>query len=183
MGIGAIILLAIALAMDAAAVATANVLCATKRATKRFYLMPLLFGLFQTGMVLLGLLIGVFVVQYIGQFTPYVVAVIFCLLGLQMIYEGRQSVQNETTCLSHLPFSMLLVQAFFTAIDALAAGVFLETYGGNWLHAFAIGLITAAIVWSAILLAKKLKNHIQHYGPYIGSAILFMLAFYTLVSM
>ncbi len=143
MGLGAILLLAVGLAMDATAVAAARGLVAEEIRIRHVLIVALAFGGFQALMPALGWVIG-------AQLGPTVEAwdhwIAFCLLGGiggKMLWEsvGRGEEDAAVEAGDLFGLKVVLVLAVATSIDALAAGISLPV-----LHApvaLSIGLIGA----------------------------------------
>ena len=150
MSVWEIILLSVALAMDACAVAMANGMANPKLSHGKALLIGVLFGFFQFLMPLIGYFItGIIADAFLSVFESISAWVSFGLLaflGIKMLIEGiREGVEekrcrceNEDGTCSNvsakvneleaptLPLGKLLMQAVATSIDALAVGVSLQ---------------------------------------------------------
>lgn len=179
-----IILIGVALSMDAFALTIAN--CAAYRGKLtplKEWSMPIAFALFQTIMPIVGFYVGSAVAGYISSAAGYVTATVFFLLALKVVIDNlRKKDLADETPQEDFSFGVLTVQAVATSIDALVIGVtFAATLTSPFLPALAIGGVTFALVAAALLFGKYLGELFGKYAEWFGSAILFILAVKTLV--
>lgn len=194
MGIFEIILIGIALSMDACALTIAN--CTTYKnnlCKKHEWSMPIAFAIFQGLMPLLGYFIGSAFANLLEPITGYLTAGIFFVLGakivVDIIKEGKEkrecSLKNKDECdckKSKFTYSLLIFQAFATSIDALAIGVtFVELTFSVFLAALAISAVTFILVSAALIFGKKLGELFGKYAEWVGAIILFILAIKSLI--
>ncbi len=149
-----ILLLAVALSMDACTVAMTNGMTYPKLSVKKSLLIGFLFGFFQFAMPVVGYFItGIVTGAFMNAFESVSAWISFGLLaflGGRMLYEGikewrechkkcavnpdensPQNGETEGVCLcsrteKELKIGELLTQAVATSIDALAVGVTLQ---------------------------------------------------------
>ncbi len=170
-----IILIGLALSMDAIAVSISNRMaypCLTRR---QIAAMPVLFGVFQAAMPIAGFFAGSLFAQYITQYSGIVILAILGILGGKMIYEGLRHKDETCEC---KPFSMgmLVAQAVATSIDAFAVGVGFSVSGTPLFPAVVvIGLITAACSVLALMAGKKLGTLFGSKAEVIGGIILVLI--------
>lgn len=149
MSVWEIILLSVALAMDACAVAMTNGMANSKMSHGKALLIGVLFGFFQFLMPLIGYFItGIIADAFLSVFEAVSAWISFGLLaflGIKMLIEGiregaetkRCRCENEDGTCSNvsaklddetekLTLGKLLMQAVATSIDALAVGVSLQ---------------------------------------------------------
>ena len=191
MGIFEIILIGIALSMDACALTIAN--CTTYKnnlCKKHEWSMPIAFAIFQGLMPLLGYFIGSAFANLLEPITGYLTAGIFLVLGakivIDIIKEGKEcSIQNKNECdckKSKFTYSLLIFQAFATSIDALAIGVtFVDLTFSVFLAALVISAVTFILVSAALIFGKKLGELFGKYAEWVGAIILIILAIKSLV--
>ena len=94
MSIIEIVILGVALAMDAFAVTISNVFCYRGASRARLLMLPIAFGLFQGLMPLLGYFLGGLVGDIIEQYAGVVTLIILGLIGGNMIKEGVQELRE-----------------------------------------------------------------------------------------
>lgn len=102
MSIFELILLGVALAMDAFAVTISNTFCYKGAARWRFLMLPVAFGIFQGLMPLLGYFLGGLVGSFIEAYAGIITLIILGLIGGNMIKEGvealREGKSDEERC-------------------------------------------------------------------------------------
>lgn len=183
-----VILIGIALSIDAMALTIAN--CATYKKTltkKRAMLMPTFFGVFQGVMPLIGFYVGTFLVGFLGSIIEYFVSVVFFLLAVKIVIdilkERKCKEGKEEHCkVVYLTIPMLLLQAVATSIDALVVGItFFELTFSVFIAVLIIAVITFILVWIALFFGKKLGAAFGSYAEWLGVAILLFLAVKNLI--
>ncbi len=122
MNLGELFMIAVALSMDAFAVAVCKGL-SVRRAGLRYSLaVGLYFGGFQALMPLLGYYLGVSFRDLITNVDHWIAFVLLAVIGVNMIREACSKEEEESLDGSLSPKSMLPL-AVATSIDALAVGV------------------------------------------------------------
>jgi manganese efflux pump family protein len=179
------ILLALALAMDATAVALTRGLVGARR---EVLLVPVLFGGFQAGMAGLGLALGQAGQGFLGNAKLWIAAGLLLILGLRMAIGGLKSkddTSNPAVSDAAAPsLVVLLTLSFATSIDAAAAGATLPTLSVSpTISLGLIGLVTLACSAAAILAGRKLRlrtsNGNEHWFEIAGGVVLLGLAMKT----
>lgn len=166
-----IIILAIALSMDAFAVSIG--LGAKKyKDTKLLALkVGLLFGFFQAFMPLVGYLAQVGLGQYIESFDHWIAFILLFLIGAKMIYESRS--EDTTGDISHISNYILLTLAIATSVDAMAAGFTLSLFDAPiWLSIALIGVITFLFSYIGIFIGFKSGVWLESKAEFIGGVVL-----------
>ena len=170
--------LAAALAMDAFSVSVSSGMseyCTTKNAVK----MAFMFGLFQFLMPLTGNGAALLFVDYIEKFTPFIVFAILTFLGVKMIIDSgdKSSLPNNP-----FKFTSLLLLAFATSVDALAAGIFISASNASVLcAAVIIGGVAAVFSAVGLCIGKFTKRLFPFPAEIIGGVILIAIAVKSLV--
>ena len=124
MGIIELLITAIALSMDAFAVAICKGLCVGKIKPKHMVICGLWFGGFQALMPLIGYFLGNAFADYINAYDHWIAFVLLGFIGGKMILEALQ--KEEPACDyndSAFGVKTMLTMAIATSIDALAVGV------------------------------------------------------------
>lgn len=142
MGIFELIATAVALSMDAFAVAICKGLSTGKVKLKHMLITGIWFGGFQALMPLIGYLLGSTFEKYITPIDHWIAFVLLGLLGANMIKEAFSKEAEEAD--SSLCFSVMLTMAIATSIDALAVGITFALLPevNIWVAIGSIGLIT-----------------------------------------
>ena len=141
-----IILMAVALSMDAFAVAICKGLATEKVQIKHMAVVGAWFGIFQALMPFIGCTVGSAFLSYIEAVDHWIAFVLLGFIGGNMIKESLWG-EEECDCTdASLSFKVMLTMAIATSIDALAAGVGmsvdLDGMGQILIAVFAIGVIT-----------------------------------------
>lgn len=131
-----IILLAVALSIDACVVSFTYGLVIEKKKRLNSLLLALSTGFFQFAMPILGYYFVSLLHKYIEAFACYIVFAIFTYLGVKFIKEAFEEDKNAPVCLGVCCLFMIAVA---TSIDAFAAGV-------------SIRLCEAPLMFSAVLI-------------------------------
>ena len=146
MSIFEIILMAVALAMDAFAVSICKGLATDKVKIKHMVIVGAWFGAFQALMPFIGCTVGAAFLTYIEAIDHWIAFVLLAYIGGNMIKESL-SKDDECDCTdSSLSFKVMLTMAVATSIDALAAGVGMSVdlsgFGQILFAVLSIGVIT-----------------------------------------
>ncbi len=196
-----ILLMAVALAMDACAVAMTNGMTHPKMPVKKALLIGALFGFFQFLMPVIGYFItGIIANAFLDTFEKISAWLSFGLLaflGGKMLVdsilemrekkaqtsaengengEGAEMVDVEKP----LSFGKLCVQAVATSIDALAVGVTLQMAAisasglalGVWGATGVIGGVTFLLAVGAVYVGKLVGNKLADKAGLIGGLVL-----------
>lgn len=181
MSLAELIILGVALAMDAMAVALSNALCEPQMSRFKFWSMPLIFGLFQGLMPLIGYAFGELFSEALMAYSSWIVCFILGFLGIRMMREGIQELKNsseDSSCSSELlSFTSLFLQALATSIDAMAVGVSLAVLGAHiHLAAFVIAVVTAVCCLFSLFLGSRFGVRFGSRAEVAGGMVLVMIA-------
>ncbi|HEY6965804.1 MAG TPA: manganese efflux pump MntP family protein [Erythrobacter sp.] len=162
------LLLALALAMDAFAVALTQ--GAKFRPSLRGGLaIALTFGVFQALMPLAGWLIGAVALAYVEAVDHWIAFGLLAFLGVRMLggHVGDEEASQALTGRA------LLLAGVATSIDALAAGITLPALGVTpWIAVALIGLVTFAMSGAGVVLGRRAGDHLGEWAERIGGVIL-----------
>ena len=151
MSIFEIILMALALAMDAFAVAICKGLATEKVQIKHMLVVGAWFGIFQALMPFIGCTVGAVFLSYIEAVDHWIAFVLLGFIGGNMIRESlaKEDCEDCENTDSSLAPGVMLTMAIATSIDALAAGVGmsvdLDGFGQILIAVLSIGVITFAL--------------------------------------
>lgn len=199
----AIVMLGIALSMDAFAVSITDGLIYTNLNKKKSVFIAATFGIMQALMPLIGywLVEGItFIVDESGgekagnimsKVVSYVAFVLLVFIGIKMIVEAKKEMNKEQEEKVSKVFSYKEVLYFglITAIDALGSGVALHSgLSSNytiWLHVSIIMMCTFIISLLGVFLGRKIEKLFK--GKYeitgiIGGIILVLLGVWIILS-
>ncbi|MDR2825866.1 MAG: manganese efflux pump MntP family protein [Deltaproteobacteria bacterium] len=161
MSLTAVFALALALSMDAFAVAAATGLrlACTLGQTLR---MSLAFGLFQFFMPVLGWILGLTVRDLIEDYDHWIAFSLLAFVGGRMLYEGFFGKEEKKQGPNAIPSDpsrgvTLLLLAVATSIDALAVGLSISILAMDiWLPAAIIGIVCFGLTACGMHLGRML---------------------------
>lgn len=182
--------IAIAMAMDAFAVAICKGVCSKGKYIKTGLVCGSWFGGFQAFMPLLGWGIAMIFVQLvneeiIGQISGYIAFILLAFLGGKMIKESFE--KEECNCCettdSSLGFKTMLAFAIATSIDALAIGVTVafEAPQEIWLSITLIGIVTFILSFVGSIIGAKIGSKYEKKAELVGGIVLVLLAIKFLI--
>lgn len=151
----AILLLACGLAVDATAVSAARGVAVQKINLGQIFLVASLFGGFQALMPLLGYLLGEHLGESVQAWDHWIAFGLLAAIGSKMLWEAWRPSEKERSSAAPLAFSVLLVLALATSIDAFAAGVALPLLDAPLALSLATIGISTAVLSALGLLAGR----------------------------
>lgn len=141
-----ILLIALALAVDAFAVALAAGVSLCQVNSRQVFRLAWHFGFFQAGMNILGWLGGLTVRSLIERFDHWLAFGLLAFVGLKMIWEAIREAKEEDAGIDPTRGRMLITLSVATSIDSLAVGLsFAVLEISVWLPALIIGLVASAL--------------------------------------
>ncbi len=152
-----IILLALALSVDACVVSFSYGLVSHNMRARNSMLLALFTGVFQGIMPVIGYFLTGIVKSYIEPYSGLLIFIIFCYLGVKFIKEAfeEKKLQNPT-CLGA---GCLLLVGVATSIDAFSAGISLSLLGNKILKpAVLIAAVTFINSHLGFWFGGKFKN-------------------------
>ena len=174
MTLAGIILLAIALSIDACAVSFAHGLIMHENRVKNALFLAVFTGMAQALMPLIGYFITQPFYKTIEPVGKWIVFSIFLYLGIKIIQEAFEKDKEVPLCLS---ISCLFMIAIATSIDALAAGVTLAlTSSKIFFSAIIIGCTTFIFSLFGFTSGCFLKKFPTMYLEIFAGLILILLA-------
>lgn len=173
-----VIILAIALSMDAFAV---SIGLGSKGNIKGLGLKAgLFFGAFQALMPFIGYLGGKGVLGWVEAYSHWIAFALLVLIGGKMVYEGLQEGIEED--LAAITNKMMLMLAVATSIDAMAAGFSLTLLDINaYLACLIIGVTTFAFSWAGVLIGNKSGTWLESKAEIFGGVVLILMGIKMLV--
>jgi manganese efflux pump family protein len=160
--------IALALAMDALAVALAAGLALPVLTGRHLFRLGFHFGLFQAMMPVLGWLAGMTVQQWIAAYDHWVAFGLLTFIGAKMIREARQLRPDDAPRLDPTRGLTLVMLSLATSIDALAVGLSLAMLEIDiWIPAAVIGLVCGALTIAGMLLGRRIG---ASWGPRVEIA-------------
>jgi manganese efflux pump family protein len=176
-----VLLIAVALSLDALAVAVAAAAAGRAAAPRAGFRLAFHFGLFQALMPVLGWLAGWRLATYIQAFDHWVAAGLLAVVAARMIRTG---LDRHEARLPGDPSRGLALIALSTAVslDALAVGLSLALlHVAVWLPAAIIGLVTGAVTFAGVRLGRSLHARFGRAAEVAGGVVLLLIAARILV--
>ena len=198
-----IILLGIALSMDAFAVSVTDGLTYTDINKKKSFFIAGVFGIMQALMPLIGFFLVDGITRIVGEsggasagnimshIVSWVAFSLLLFIGGKMLIEGIKDLKRPEEEKEPKKFSVkeVLYFGFATAVDALGTGVALHSGLSNtstiWLHVSIIMVITFIISLIGLLLGNKIEKLLKgkfEITAIIGGSILILLAIWIILS-
>ena len=176
----AVFLLAVALSMDAFAVAIGLGAKHQKRSKYLALTAACYFGLFQALMPLIGYLAGKGVLGWIATYAPWVAFILLVSIGAKMIYESLHTgIEDKLKNITHRVMFMLAVA---TSMDAMAAGFVLNLLSVNALLAcLVIGATTFCFSYIGVIVGEKSGTQLENKAELLGGVILILMGFKMLL--
>jgi len=175
-----VLILAIALSMDAFAV---SIGLGSKQATslnKLAFKAAFYFGFFQGVMPLFGYFSGKGISSWVNDYAPWIAFALLIFIGGKMIYESfAEGIEEDISQVTH---RVLLTLAIATSIDAMAAGYAITLMDVNVLIAcLTIGVTTAAFSWLGVKIGAKSGTLLESKAELLGGIVLILIGFKVLL--
>ena len=176
-----LIITAVALSMDAFAVAICKGLAMQQVKIKEMAIVGLWFGGFQALMPLIGYFLGHAFQSYIEAFDHWVAFVLLALIGAMMIKESFSKDEEKHDC--SLAFKIMLIMAIATSIDALAVGI---SYGilpnvDIGVAVSSIGLITFVLCMLGVKIGNIFGAKYKSKAELAGGIVLILIGVKILI--
>ncbi|MBQ3390316.1 MAG: manganese efflux pump [Firmicutes bacterium] len=173
MGTGALLIMAVGLAMDAFAVSLCKGLTLRRYQLRYSVLTGLWFGGFQALMPVIGYLLGARFQSVIANVDHWIAFVLLVLIGANMI---REAFGEDEEADPSFAFRAMLPMAVATSIDALAVGVtfaFLQV--SIVLAAAIIGVVTFLIAGAGVKIGQVFGTKFRAGAEAFGGIVLILL--------
>lgn len=184
MSIFDILILAIALSIDACVVSFSNGLIFKQNKRVNSLILAFSVGFFQFLMPVIGYFTAQSVSEYVQAFDHWIVFGIFVLLGAKFIKDAfGEKEEEKIQC--YLCFKYILLVSIATSIDALGAGVSIAFTGTKiWIPSIIIGIITFINsllgFWGGYLFKKFPTKNLEISGGVILIVLAFKILFESL---
>lgn len=170
-----ILLIAIALAMDAFTVAVASGVTLKKVDFRQTFRLSWHFGLFQALMPIIGWSIGSGLFHLIEKIDHWAAFVLLALIGLRMIISAVKSDNGKITINDQTKGGTLVMLSFATSIDALVVGLSISMLQiAIWRPALIIGIVALTFTAVGIHLGRLVGANfkLEKYAEIIGGIVL-----------
>lgn len=176
-----VLLLAIALSMDAFAVSIGLGSKPHANSRRLALLCAVYFGVFQGLMPLIGYLAGTSVLGWVEVYAPWIAFLLLAGIGGKMIFESfSEGVEEDIRRISH---RMMLLLALATSIDAMAAGFALTLLEmGPLLACLMIGVATALFSWAGVFIGRRSGTWLESKAELLGGVVLVLIGLRILLA-
>ncbi len=171
-----LLLLAVALAMDAFAVAVSEGIRMAKLRHAHALKVGFFFGVFQGIMPAIGYLAGMTVDEYIESVDHWIALGLLSFIGIRMIVEAcrPEGCERQPACASNT--RTLCVLSLATSIDALAVGISLAIQHENIvICSSVIGGITLVGCYLGVLVGRQLGCMFRKRAEIAGGIVLILI--------
>lgn len=174
-----ILLIGIALSMDAFAVTLSSTFMYPDLKGKKRLCMPVTFGAFQGIMPILGYFLGNIFSDFINAYSGIISFAILAAIGINMIHDGIKGEEREQNSFT---FKLLLALAVATSIDAFAVGVSFAAMGAAiFTSSGIIALSTFLLTLVALKLGSFAGAKLGDKSVIVGGIILLMIGIKSLL--
>jgi putative Mn2+ efflux pump MntP len=151
--------IAVALAMDAFAVALAAGAVIPTLTGRHLFRFGFHFGLFQSLMPIIGWLVGMALQKWISAYDHWIAFILLAIVGGRMIREAFDEKEDKEVSDPTRGITMVILSVA-TSIDALAVGLSLAMLKVSvWLPAAVIGVVAAGLTVLGMLLGRRLGGN------------------------
>ncbi|HOK03844.1 MAG TPA: manganese efflux pump MntP family protein [Victivallales bacterium] len=183
MVITGIIMIGLALSMDAFAVSIATGASLKKDRFFEALRIATAFGFFQAIMPIIGAGIGIKFKNLISDWDHWVAFLILLIIGLKMIYEAHFIEKEEKKEGGVLSYKTLIILSIGTSIDAMATGFSISLIGDNIIFsAMIIGIVTFLVCFCGVFLGEKIGHFLEGKIETAGGIILILVGLKILLS-
>lgn len=176
-----VIILALALSMDAFAVSIGLGSKPVSSHRKLAVQASVYFGLFQGLMPLVGYLGGKGLLGWIEVYAPWIAFLLLLFIGGKMIFEAfSEGIEDD---IAQITQRVMLTLAIATSIDAMAAGFALNLLDANpFVACGIIGLITMLMSAIGVYIGKRSGTWLESKAELLGGVILILIAIKLVLS-
>ncbi len=181
MDILSVIVIAIALAMDAFSVSISAGMAIGRPTFRHYFRLSFHFGLFQFMMPVIGYFAGMHVEKYIEHYDHWVAFGLLVFIGVRMI-AGAFSGEEEIGDRDPSKGMSLVVLSVATSIDALAVGLSIGVLNRPILMpSVIIGVVCALFSAAGVFIGKKAKSIAGRRAEAVGGIMLVLIGLKILV--
>ncbi len=173
--------LALALAMDAFAVALGTGAVLSRLTGRHLFRLGFHFGLFQALMPVIGWLAGLTIMQWVEAWDHWIAFSLLAIIGGRMIYEAFSD-EEKTDDRDPTKGLSLVLLSIATSIDALAVGFSLSVIGVSiWMPALVIGLVAGVLTIAGMLLGGRIGDRWGSRVEIFGGLVLIAIGIKILI--
>ena len=172
--------IAVALAMDAFAVAIAAGVTLKNVSFRQTFRLSWHFGLFQALMPVIGWSAGSMVRVYIAPYAHWIAFGLLSVIGLKMIREAFKIDEDIRQKKDPTKGMMLVILSVATSIDALAVGLSISMLKvGIWLPEGIIGIVAGSFTIVGLHFGRRIGSAVKLglYAEVFGGVVLIVIGF------
>ena len=155
--------IAVALAMDAFAVALGTGMNLAALTGRHLFRLGFHFGLFQALMPVVGWMAGLTIQKQVAAWDHWIAFALLAFVGGKMLKEAFAAEEEKKAASDPTRGMSLVILSVATSIDALAVGFSLSLLGVSiWWPALVIGLVAGVLTVAGMLLGRRAGDH---WGP------------------
>jgi len=175
-----VLVLAVALSMDAFAVSIGLGAKHNSKVLPLGLMSAIYFGLFQGIMPLIGYLGGKGVLSWVASYAQWIAFLLLVLIGAKMLYESfTEGIEEDIVQVTH---RVMLILAIATSVDAMAAGFSLTLLEVNpFVACIIIGVLTSIFSWLGVLIGAKSGTWLESKAEFFGGVTLILMGLKMLV--
>lgn len=145
-----------------------------------YFLIPTVFSIFQSSFLLFGYFFGDFLENYLQNHLKYIIFIIFSSMALRLIVDVLVNKGKEVVHI--FSFKDIFFLSIITSGDAMFLGVPLAFSANSYINLIIIiSLTTFFVCLTGLLIRNKLRNICDDKIQIIGSIVLFIFAFKSLI--
>jgi manganese efflux pump family protein len=176
MGWYSIVAIAVALAMDAFAVAIVSGLTLQTLTHRHLFRLAFHFGLFQSGMFVAGWYVGSAARTLIAASDHWIAFILLAGVGANIIRGGLTGDGQPRRVTDPTSGWQLVMLSFATSIDALAVGISLALIGTSITAAvLAVGVTAAAFTITGMMLGRRIGHIWGRRMELLGGVVLIVI--------
>jgi len=159
MGWFGLLVLAVALAMDAFAVAVVTGVSVQPLTRRHVFRLAFHFGFFQAAMLMLGWAAGQAVRNYIGALDHWIAFGLLAFVGARMIHSALTSHEGRHSSTDPTSGWELVLLSTATSVDALAVGISLSLVGSAIVvPALIVGAVATGFTGMGMALGRQIRS-------------------------
>lgn len=178
-----IVVLAIALAMDAVAVSLAEGLQLRRPSWRDAMFIAGMFGLFQALMPVLGWLLAFRFADLVSEATPWIAFGMLLVIGAHMVRESFEDDDDHHGATSVVTLRSVTPLAIATSIDAAAVGVTFGVLEVSVAPAVTvIGVVTFVLSLASVFVGARVGERLGSWATLAGGVILVLIGLRILLT-
>lgn len=165
-------MIALALGMDTLSISLAFGMQALR--LKKIFFIGLTFGVFHFFLPLIGMILGNFLIPFLGKLPMIISGAILFLIGAQLFFGAFMYRENQP--LPVFGLGLLLISTS-VSLDSFTVGLSIGILGiQTFFICILFGSISVALAWLGMLVGRKIYHYIGKYSEMLGGVILCTIA-------